>query len=106
MKMDCADREKIKSNYKDLDKREGKRRVELKIKLANLKIIVYLQVLGFVFTATAWVFGSSLIFLINSKFHPTIQMLLSKANCRVHVMTHAPMRCLCHSHGGEKQQKR
>jgi hypothetical protein len=41
-KMDCADREKIKSKSKDLDKGNGKSRVELKIKLANLKVIVYL----------------------------------------------------------------
>jgi hypothetical protein len=41
-KMDCAGSEKIESNYKNLDKRKSKVRVDLKIKLANLKIIVYL----------------------------------------------------------------
>ena len=71
-KMDCGDREKIKSKYKDLDKRKGKGRVDLKIKLANLKVIVYLQVLSFVFTAAAWVFRIGFIFLISRKFHPTI----------------------------------
>ena len=71
-KMDCAGSEKIESNYKNLDKGKGKGRIELKIKLAYLKVIVYLQVLSFVFTAATWVFGSSFIFLISRKFHTTV----------------------------------
>jgi hypothetical protein len=43
---------KVNFKNKSLKKRKDKGRAELKLNLANLKIIVYLEVLGFILAAT------------------------------------------------------
>jgi hypothetical protein len=96
---------KVNFKKENLKKGRVKSRAELKLNLVYLKIIVYLEVLGFVFAATGRILRRS-VGILGWEFHPAIQMLLTKSNCRVHGMPHAPMRRLCHSHGGEKQQKR